>query len=180
MSPMSEGSLSRREVLLGSPVGVWHIFLGIVGGTHKFHFMINENDITTMYLRTLVFFHGKCYNLVDTQHKMEHMFQTSDDITMDRMDNIQAKLSELAWIPIVDPDEFIVDPFTDLYIPIDIWFGEFGVEEQYHEQFDDELTISTFDITITDDEESVEECISDEEESMIVDIVGHAPDIYKH
>ncbi|UNI72584.1 MAG: hypothetical protein [Avonheates virus SG2_28] len=127
----------------------------------------------TMITREIIFCNGKAYSLTDTMNKIFEFSELAPAVCpQDVYQQVVDKLMALRCATFVDLDDFILDPMTHGFVGLEMFFFDWGVQEQLHDLTDDAFTIDTFDITTIDSTLDGEECMEDDEEDILVETVG--------
>ncbi|UNI72613.1 MAG: hypothetical protein QKV60_gp1 [Avonheates virus SG_28] len=125
-----------------------------------------------MICRELVFCNGRAYSITDTILKMHHFHELTPIIfPLAMYEECIAKLMEMKYVSYLDLEDFITDPMTHNYVQLEQFFWEWGVEEVLALD-DHDYTVGTFELTTIDSTLDGEECISDEDEDVLVETVG--------
>ena len=134
----------------------------------------------TVIEHEFIFCNDVCYNIQGTQDLMYRLYHFDNDdglFSETNYQSIQGKLSQ--WKFVQPTNDMIVDVRTGVYIPFDYWLSEYGIQENIAHWIvddpfadDDLLTIATFDMTYSSSELDEDECISDDEEDEICEVVG--------
>ncbi len=124
-----------------------------------------------MLQRQYIFANRRAYNIAGTMAYIANLHQEDDLISEDTYENVMAQLSAFKFI-YADSQDYIQDLYNGMLMPTGLWLHAYGIEEV--SQFpipEEDASVGTFDITLSDID-SDEECIdSDDEEDMCIGTV---------
>jgi hypothetical protein len=129
-------------------------------------------------IRELAFFSGKTYHIAETLVKMTNIqmgftvpAQHLGDLT--RLEAIREQIATFFTAIFIDPDEFIPDPITGIFTPVDLWFHRWGVEWDGGSDYFDR-SIGSYTVDTTPDPEADFVFDLEGEESILDDIIPDA------
>lgn len=120
--------------------------------------------------RELIFANGTAYNITDTIHWVEEIKDRipEEDFPQSRFEDIIATLVDQRYNLLVDLDDFIAQPFSDILVPLDIFLRQHGVIDSTIAHFNGDLgTIGTFSASDESSFDPDEAINSDEEEEIV-------------
>lgn len=116
--------------------------------------------------RELLFCNGRAYNLTDTIAWIAEIKDRlpEGDFPQYRYEDVITTLVNLRYTILVDYDDFICAPYSDMLVPLDVFLRDHGVLDSTLANFvGDTATVGTFSVS-SDGEFNDEDSISTQEE----------------